>query len=227
MLTPQPGPVDPSQVRASDADRHRVAELLRDAAGEGRIDFAELDERLEATYAAKTYADLLPITADLPVRQVGLPPVGPMPVAGGVPMAGATPAVVAPPVVKAFACFSSDARRGLWTVAPTMTASAVLGDVVLDLRQAQFTARETVIRCYSTLGSIKIAVNALTHVVVDGTNAGGQFKVKPDLVPAQLGPDSPVVRITGYAVLGDVVVQRKPMPEERRRGLWRRRRRWR
>ena len=58
---------DPSQLRISDADRHQVAELLREAAGEGRLDLEELDERLEATYAAKTYADLVPITIDLPV----------------------------------------------------------------------------------------------------------------------------------------------------------------
>ncbi|MCW2760664.1 MAG: hypothetical protein JWR85_865 [Marmoricola sp.] len=56
-----------SRLRVSDADRHRVAELLREAAGEGRLDIEELDERLEAAYAAKTSADLVPITADLPL----------------------------------------------------------------------------------------------------------------------------------------------------------------
>jgi hypothetical protein len=59
---------DPSQLRISDSDRHKVAEVLREAAGEGRIDMDELDERLEATYAARTYADLVPITVDLPVQ---------------------------------------------------------------------------------------------------------------------------------------------------------------
>ena len=58
---------DPSRMRVSDADRHRVADILRDAAAEGRIDIEELDERLESTYAAKTYGDLVPITSDLPV----------------------------------------------------------------------------------------------------------------------------------------------------------------
>jgi hypothetical protein len=58
-------PGDPSRMRISDADRHRVAEVLRQAAGEGRLDFDELDERLELTFGAKTYADLIPITADL------------------------------------------------------------------------------------------------------------------------------------------------------------------
>ena len=58
---------DPSRMRVSDEDRHKVADILREAAGEGRIDIEELDERLESTYAAKTYGDLVPITSDLPV----------------------------------------------------------------------------------------------------------------------------------------------------------------
>src|SRR3954470_10392098 len=57
--------LDPLRMRISDADRNRVAEVLREAAGDGRIDFEELDERLDATYAAKTYAELVPITHDL------------------------------------------------------------------------------------------------------------------------------------------------------------------
>src|SRR3712207_5042198 len=65
-LTPQAGGHDPAQLRISDAERHQVAEILRQAAGEGRLDLEELDERLEATYAARTYADLVPITLDLP-----------------------------------------------------------------------------------------------------------------------------------------------------------------
>ena len=58
-------PGDLSRMRISDADRHRVAEVLRQAAGEGRLELDELDERLELTFSAKTYADLIPITADL------------------------------------------------------------------------------------------------------------------------------------------------------------------
>ena len=40
--------------------------MLREAAGEGRIGLDELDERLAAVYAARTYADLEPLTRDLP-----------------------------------------------------------------------------------------------------------------------------------------------------------------
>ena len=76
---------DPAMMRISDAERHQVAEILRQAAGEGRIDLEELDERLEATYAARTYADLVPITLDLPSQPVPahLPPAQPSPVVAG------------------------------------------------------------------------------------------------------------------------------------------------
>ena len=65
---------DQPQLRISDEDRHRVAEVLRTAAGDGRLDLDELDERLEATYAAKTYSDLVPITVDLPVHGISAMP---------------------------------------------------------------------------------------------------------------------------------------------------------
>jgi len=55
-----------SELRASDADRERVAERLRAAAGEGRLTADELEERLERAFAAQTEADLEPLTADLP-----------------------------------------------------------------------------------------------------------------------------------------------------------------
>ena len=62
------GGTDPAQLRISDEERHQVAEILRRAAGEGRLDIDELDQRLEQTYAARTYADLVPITLDLPAH---------------------------------------------------------------------------------------------------------------------------------------------------------------
>jgi hypothetical protein len=53
-------------LRVADADRERVAERLRRAAGEGRLAPEELEERLEAAFAARTQADLAPLVADLP-----------------------------------------------------------------------------------------------------------------------------------------------------------------
>jgi hypothetical protein len=54
------------QMRAADADRQQVAEQLRAALEEGRIDLAEFDERLRDAYAAKTYGDLDRLLTDLP-----------------------------------------------------------------------------------------------------------------------------------------------------------------
>jgi hypothetical protein len=66
-------------LRASDADRDQVAERLRTAAAEGRIATDELEQRLEATLNARTYAQLEAVVADLPRpqpvarRHLGLP----------------------------------------------------------------------------------------------------------------------------------------------------------
>ena len=49
-------------MRVSDSDREQAADVLREAAGHGRITMDELDERLELAYAAKTYGDLAAVT---------------------------------------------------------------------------------------------------------------------------------------------------------------------
>src|SRR5882724_4202114 len=61
------------ELRASDTDRERVADQLREAAGHGRLTLDELEERLELTYASKTYAELEPLTRDLPASGTAMP----------------------------------------------------------------------------------------------------------------------------------------------------------
>jgi hypothetical protein len=61
------------EMRAADADRQAVADKLRVALDEGRLDLHEYDERLQQAYAAKTYGDLEALLTDLPVPAV-LPP---------------------------------------------------------------------------------------------------------------------------------------------------------
>ena len=61
MSSHDPGP----ELRAADADREAAAERLRIAAGEGRLDLFELDERLSAAFAARTCAELARLTADV------------------------------------------------------------------------------------------------------------------------------------------------------------------
>jgi Domain of unknown function (DUF1707) len=80
---PDPGPGErppPGQLRASDADRHQVAERLRSALDEGRLELLEYDERLKSTYAARTYDDLTELVADLPPAAAVVPTVAQLPV---------------------------------------------------------------------------------------------------------------------------------------------------
>ncbi|OJF15553.1 DUF1707 SHOCT-like domain-containing protein [Couchioplanes caeruleus] len=53
-------------LRAADADRHDIAERLKAALDEGRLSLGEYDERVRDAYAARTYAELLVLVADLP-----------------------------------------------------------------------------------------------------------------------------------------------------------------
>ncbi len=61
-----PPAADLPDLRASDADRDRHAELLRDHAGQGRLGVDELSERLERAYAARTREELAALVRDLP-----------------------------------------------------------------------------------------------------------------------------------------------------------------
>lgn len=55
-----------AMMRAADADRQQVADRLRAALDEGRLSLAEYDDRVGLAYAARTYADLMQLLADLP-----------------------------------------------------------------------------------------------------------------------------------------------------------------
>lgn len=193
---------DPSQLRISDADRHQVAEVLRQAAGEGRLEIDELDERLEATYAARTYADLVPITQDLPAPR-------PTSAAGAVP---------ATRYASSYAVLTGVDRKGVWEVGPTHTAFTLMGGIDIDLREAVFTSREVVITATSIMGGIDVIVNAHTRVVVEGAGVMGTFEQARDRVEPRLTADSPVVRVRGAAIMGAVTVVRKG-PKRQRRAL--------
>ena len=200
-------PPGPSQMRISDDDRHKVAELLRGAAGEGRIDLEELDERLEATWAAKTYADLVPITADL---QHAGPTPAPARHASSVPAVGHASST---------AIMGDCKRRGVWQVPEHHSAFSLMGSVTLDLREAVLTSHETLINASAIMGDVKVIVPAHFHVVVDGTPIMGDYGQARDKVQPEIGPDSPTVRVRGLALMGSVQVQRRPAPGTPRKFL--------
>ena len=205
-------PYDPSQMRISDADRQRVADVLRDAAGDGRLDLEELDERLERTWQAKTYGDLVPITVDLQAAAPVVPPAG-VPVRrtpAGLPAVGHASSV---------AIMGDCKRRGVWHVPERHSAFSLMGSVTLDLREAVLASHDTHINASAIMGDVKILVPAHMHVVVDGTPIMGDYGQAKDRVPAELGPGSPTVRVRGVALMGSVQVQRLPAPGTPRKYL--------
>lgn len=66
-------PTPRERMRAADSDRERVAERLRVAHADGRLDLAEYDERVQQAWAARTYGELDTLTADLPGTQAAVP----------------------------------------------------------------------------------------------------------------------------------------------------------
>ena len=191
---------DPTQLRIGDAERHQVAEILREAAGEGRLDLDELDTRLEATYAARTYADLVPITLDLPAHPHPVPVTRP----------AASPDVVSGPKREThLAIMSGFDRRGVWVVPEQMTVLALMGGAELDLRQAKFAAKEVVITINAIMGGATVIVGPRTNVVMEGTGIMGGYSGPSGLVDAELDAGSPTVRIRGVAIMGGVNVERK------------------
>jgi len=104
-------PADPPSspaLRASDADRDRVIELLRAAVADGRLGPVEFDERLDAGLAARTIGALAPLIADLTA----------MPGSDGaltLPLAG-TPAEPAAELLTINERHGSVRRDGRWTL---------------------------------------------------------------------------------------------------------------
>lgn len=197
---------DPSQLRISDADRQQVAEVLRAAAGEGRLELDELDDRLEATWAARTYADLVPITVDLP-GHTGSP--APRAASAAVPRPGH-----APRYTSSVAVMSDQSRKGVWEIGESYSAFALMGGATLDLREVVFTSREVVINASTVMGGIDVVVNARTRVTVDGVGIMGSFEEARSRVVPEPDPGSPHVRVRGLALMGAVTVKRKQMPGE-------------
>ncbi|MGQ4361252.1 DUF1707 SHOCT-like domain-containing protein [Streptomyces sp. SAS_272] len=206
---------DRSDLRASDADRERVAEVLRDAVAEGRLDMAEFEERLEQTYAARTYRELAPITRDLPVPGAAAPPVVSLhkePSRDG----GWAGRIVGGEGSStwAVAVMSGFQRKGRWTVPRRFTCVAFWGGGEIDLREADFSAGEVEINCFAVMGGVQITVPPGVEVVVRGIGVMGGFDQRESGVVGE--PGAPRVVVTGFAFWGGVGVERKMTRAARR-----------
>ncbi|MFI6035657.1 DUF1707 domain-containing protein [Streptomyces sp. NPDC051315] len=188
-------------LRASDADRERVAEVLRDALAEGRLDMAEFEERLDATYRARTYGELAPITRDLPGAVSLEKQAGPGGDWAGRIVGGEGSSRWAAAVMAGFR------RAGRWTVPRRFTCFTFWGGGELDLREADFAAREVEINCVAIMGGVNIVVPPGVEVVVRGVGVMGGFDDAQTGVPGD--PGAPRVVVTGFAFWGGVGVERK------------------
>ncbi|MCX5412295.1 DUF1707 domain-containing protein [Streptomyces sp. NBC_00059] len=206
-------------MRASDAERERVAETLREAVAEGRLEMDEFEQRLDATYKARTHGELEPLVRDLPV-----PGTLAGPVTGAVSeRAGSSadwPSRIGGTATSpgGFAFWGGFSRKGHWTVGPRFTSFAMWGGGEIDLREARFAERDVVIRCFTIMGGIQVTVPPDLDVQVRGFGIMGGFgehsKLDEESDPA---PGSPRVRVTGFALMGGVGVERKWSRAQKRR----------
>ena len=195
------------ELRISDTDRDRTAEVLREAHAHGRITVDELDERLTSVYSAKTYADLVPITRDLPaVKDAAAPP----------QIARSSRIGGTPRFRMSLAILGGASRDGAWVVPPEYKAIATLGGIKLDMSDSTFAESETVIRAYAVLGGMEITVPADAEVDVGavGIMGGVDHGAEGPGVPG-----GPRIRIVGVAVMGGIEVKRAAARRPRRAEL--------
>lgn len=178
-------------VRAADTDRIQVAQLLSEAAAQGRIQMTDYEDRLTKAYAAQTYDELERLSADLPG-------VGPSRRSGG-------PCRPAPSTVL-LAIMSGFERRGRWNVPRRLTTFALWGGGVVDLRYADFTSPEVEIHSYSIMGGQTILVPPEINVDIHGVGIMGTFDQS---ISGEGSPGAPHVRIRGFSFWGSVGIKRK------------------
>ncbi|MGW4030435.1 DUF1707 SHOCT-like domain-containing protein [Streptomyces sp. NPDC004838] len=204
------------EMRASDTERERIAERLRDAVAEGRLTMEEFEERLDATYKARTHGELEPLVSDLPAP-------------GAAPSSGVTASAATgsrnwadrvdgtATSRMAFAFWGGFERKGRWTAPRSFSAFAVMAGGALDLREANFEDREIVIRCFTIMGGIDVVVPPEVNLEVNGFGVMGGFGEESTDVDVEPDPSAPRVTVTGFALMGGVGVRRKRTKAEKAR----------
>jgi hypothetical protein len=195
-----------SQLRASHQDRDRVVEVLRVAAGDGRLTADELDQRLEAALTARTYGELAVLTTDLPAAPDAMAPVA--------------PAVPAEPkdLVRIDCGSASTKRDGRWVVPNRMEVRVRSGSVKLDFTEAVITGPTLKIDADVHSGSLRLVTWPGIEVDADDVAVrSGSVKVR-----APWGPQVPArlrIEVTGKVGSGSIVA-RPPHPPRRTFWQW-------
>ena len=189
------------KLRASHEDRDRVIEILRVAAGDGRLTSVELDERLEVAFSARTYGELAALTSDLPVGKQAIAPLD-------------VSQPVAPKDVVRLECRSGNVSRvGRWVVPQRIEVRVTSGGCKLDFTGAVIGHRSVQLYAEVRSGSLTIITKPGIAVDTDDVAIGsGHIKVK-----APWGSDVPVallITVSGRVGSG-AIVARPP-----RRSFW-------
>ncbi|GAB3440250.1 hypothetical protein GCM10027570_05630 [Streptomonospora sediminis] len=204
--------MEPEHIRASDADRDRVSERLREAVAEGRLTQVEHEDRLDAVYRAKTVGELSQITHDLPESGGSGSPESGVSVSTEEARRMAAQSVGRENIV---AVFGGAERKGRWLVEPRTNVSVLCGGVDLDLRDAVLSQREVTIQCAVVMGGLEITVPHGVRVVnntsgiLGGANLHGTDAVSD--------PNHPVIRLTGTCMLGGIEVKAKRPKRKRKK----------
>ena len=208
------GPIAGGNLRASDADRDVVTTVLTTAYAEGRITRDEHDERLEQVLAAKTFDELIPITADLVMAPTPISYTAPAPVRTE-PAAGfaidTTDANADPETLVGI--FGGSTRKGKWRIRKQTQAYAIFGGIDIDLTDATFEAPVVEINgawCFGGL-TVKVPEGIEVRDQTVGIFGGTDMKYVGDPKPG-----APVLVIKGLSLFGGVEVK-GPKPEKERR----------
>ena len=188
------------RLRASHEDRDRVIEMLRVAAGDGRLTSEELDERVEIAFSARTYGELAALTSDLPASGEAI-----------VPAAPAT--ALHKNVVRLETRSGNLSRVGRWVVPRRIEARVTSGNIKLDFTDAVIAHRSIEIEADVRSGNLVIITKPGIAVDTDDVVIrSGNVRVK-----APWGSQAPVtvqINVSGRVGSGNIVA-RPP-----RRSFW-------
>lgn len=195
---------DLPDLRASDADREQIADQLRHAAGEGRLTVEELDERLNAAYAARTHGELAGLTTDIVApgstqpAPTGLAPPAPRRlrvVPGG---DAGTKWVVS--------VMGGSDRTGRWRVGREIAVVNVMGGADIDLNDAELASERTVLTVFSLMGGSTLYVPDGLNVEVSEFSVMGGNGIK--LGDAHPDPGGPTVHVRLWSIMGGTDLRR-------------------
>jgi Domain of unknown function (DUF1707) len=176
--------------RAADADRDAVAERLRVAAGEGRIEPWELEERLGQAYRAKTYGDLATLVADLPLPYL------------------AFPGMDAEPDTLVLRTTTPNIRQaGRWVVPRRITAESTTGWITIDFTEAYCVHSEVTVEVVTQTGWIQLILPEGWGARVGPLSTyTGHLSNKAAEIP---DPGQPTITVTGDPLFGYIKIRQR------------------